>query len=101
MPAMVETTVSLIIVAPRCVWSGLSLLCCPDSLIPHSPPSTKFSRVFPEQPWRNQDTSIRTAKAPRQMAWGRLQHLTGDPILTSVYDGQGHYEPAYHFSSGE
>ena len=64
MPAIEETTVSLIIVAPRSLRSGLSPRCCPDSLISHSPPSTKFSRVFPERPLRNQNTSIRTAKTP-------------------------------------
>ena len=62
MPAMVETTVPLMVVAPRSLSSGLSLRCCPDSLISHSPPSTKFSKVFPERPRRNQNTNIRTAK---------------------------------------
>ena len=61
MPAMVETTVPLMIVVPRSLSSGLSLR-CPDSLISHSPPSTRFSRVFPERSLRNQNTSIRTAK---------------------------------------
>src|SRR5215211_4276794 len=89
MPAIEETTVSLIIVAPRSLRSGLSLLYCPDSLISHAPPSTKFSRVFPEQPRRNQNTSIRLAKTSGGWQGCRLQHSSGDPILASVCGSLG------------
>src|ERR671918_45732 len=86
MPAIEETTLSLIIVAPRSLRSGLSPRCCPDSLI--SPPSTKFSRVFPEQPRRNQNTSIRTGR-PLAIGQGSIATLFRRFYTCSLYDGQG------------
>src|SRR5215213_5137613 len=59
MPASEETTVSLMVVTPRSLRSRLSLRCPSVSLISNPPPSTWFSRLFPQTCYRNQTTSIR------------------------------------------